>query len=223
MKIIIFGLLLIPMLNTFASDEPGSLTQIIRLEATQSFGSKSTPAIIRTLYSWDITSITDNIESNTSDNPNELNEQLSFLGLSAKNVVLEITEDSMMNFTKLDKSKLENYQKSGFSIALDDFGTGYSALSYLKDFHVDLIKLDKGFVHNIQPNSTEYYLSEGMTKIAKKLNIKMVAEGIETEQQFELLKEIGVDLMQGNYFSLPLNAKNFEKLMLKHADLLDLS
>lgn len=65
-NLIIFGLLLIPILNTFAADQSDSLTQIARLEATQSFGSQSAPALIRTLYSWDITSITDNIEPNTS-------------------------------------------------------------------------------------------------------------------------------------------------------------
>lgn len=155
------------------------------------------------------------------DNPTELNGQLNAIGLSAKNVILEITEESMMNFTEHNKNKLEDYQKCGFSIALDDFGTGYSALSYLKDFNVDFIKLDKAFVSEIHQDSTEYFLTEGVAKIANKLGIKMVAEGVETEHQFELLSQIGVELMQGNYFSAPIDADNFENLMSKYMGLVD--
>jgi EAL domain-containing protein (putative c-di-GMP-specific phosphodiesterase class I) len=68
-------------------------------------------------------------------------------------------------------------------------------------------------VHGIHLDSAEYILIEGVTKIAKKLDIKVVAEGIETEQQYKLLKQIGVDLMQGTYVSPPLDAESFEKLM----------
>ncbi|WP_292749049.1 sensor domain-containing protein [Methylophaga sp. UBA3613] len=147
------------------------------------------------------------------NNLQELYELIRLFGLSAKNVIIEITEENFMSFTKLHKNKLDDYQKFGFAIALDDFGTSYSAFSNLKEFNVGYIKLNKALVHGIHLDSAEYILIEGVTKIAKKLDIKVVAEGIETEQQYKLLKQIGVDLMQGTYVSPPLDAESFEKLM----------
>ena len=123
-------------------------------------------------------------------------------------IELEITEttdfdieiDKRLGITQI----LENLKEKGFKIAIDDFGTGYSSLSMLQQIPVDVIKIDKSFI-----NQTK--MLEIIMLIAQKLDFKTVAEGVETEEQVKKLKELGIDLLQGYYYSKPLEKVDFEK------------
>ena len=97
-------------------------------------------------------------------------------------------------------------------VALDDFGTGYSSLSYLKKFDIDYFKIDQSFIRNLTSDSSDMALCEAMIVMAHKLGIKVIAEGVETEQQRNLLKQIECDYGQGYLFSRPVPAEEFEKL-----------
>jgi EAL domain-containing protein (putative c-di-GMP-specific phosphodiesterase class I) len=98
-------------------------------------------------------------------------------------------------------------------VALDDFGTGYSSLSYLKKFDIDYLKIDQSFVRNLSPESSDMVLCEAMIVMAHKLGIKVIAEGVETQVQCDLLKQIGCDYGQGYLFAKPMPAEEFERLL----------
>lgn len=100
-------------------------------------------------------------------------------------------------------------------VALDDFGTGYSSLAYLKKFDIDYIKIDKSFVQNLNSDSDDLILCEAMIVMAHKLGLMVIAEGIETWNQFELLKKFGCDYGQGYLFSKPVPADEFSKFFEK--------
>lgn len=124
--------------------------------------------------------------------------------LDPEKIELEITESAAVDeqFNMLEI--LEEIKKVGFKIAIDDFGTGYSSLNMLQQMPVDVIKIDKSFI-----NQTK--LLETIMLIAKKMNLKTVAEGVETIDQVKILKTLGVDLLQGYYYSKPLEKTEFEK------------
>jgi EAL domain-containing protein (putative c-di-GMP-specific phosphodiesterase class I) len=98
-------------------------------------------------------------------------------------------------------------------VSLDDFGTGYSALAYLKKFNIDYIKIDRSFVSHLSPHSSDMTLCEAIIVMAHKLGIKVIAEGIETARQRNLLLEAGCDYGQGYLFAKPLPAAEFEQLL----------
>ena len=97
-------------------------------------------------------------------------------------------------------------------MSLDDFGTGYSSLAYLKKFDIDYLKIDQNFVCNLTGNSTDLALCEAIILMAHKLGMKVIAEGIETLEQRDLLLLAGCDYGQGYLFSKPVSAEEFEKL-----------
>lgn len=141
---------------------------------------------------------------------------LEEINLPAHNVVIEITEGLLMDVAGDVPDKLMEFQKAGFQIAIDDFGTGYSSLSYLKKFDVDFIKIDRSFTRNLSLNTTDFALCEAIVVMAHRLNIKVIAEGVETEQQRDLLTQIGCDYAQGYLFSKPIGAMAFEQLLHLH-------
>ena len=101
----------------------------------------------------------------------------------------------------------------GIRVSLDDFGTGYSSLAYLQKFDIDFIKIDQSFVRNLVPDSTNLALCKAIIAMAHALGIQVVAEGVETEQQRDLLTHMGCDFAQGYYFSRPLPVDEFETFM----------
>ena len=124
--------------------------------------------------------------------------------LKPEEIELEITESAMVD-EEFDMIKMfQNIKKAGFKIAIDDFGTGYSSLSMLKDMPIDVIKIDKSFIS--QPQMLEIIMN-----MTRKMNLKTVAEGVETKEQVQELKKLGVDLLQGYYYSKPLKKSEFEK------------
>ncbi len=139
------------------------------------------------------------------------------LGLPGEAIALEITEGLLLNSTPAIDDCLRSYRDAGIQVAIDDFGTGYSSLSYLKRFSLDILKIDRSFVSNLAPDSSDLALSEAMVVMAHKLGLKVVAEGIETEQQRDLLTAMGCDYGQGYLFSKPLPPEQFEQALARNA------
>jgi len=139
--------------------------------------------------------------------------QLKELGIPGQCISVEITEGLLAN-DKINE-KLLQFRDAGIEVALDDFGTGYSSLSYLKKFHIDYLKIDQAFIKHLAADSNDMALCEAIIVMAHKLNIRVIAEGIETEQQRDLLIRAGCDFGQGFLFSKPLLAAEFEQLLKK--------
>ncbi len=108
--------------------------------------------------------------------------------------------------------KLLKFRDAGIQVAIDDFGTGYSALSYLNKFDIDYLKIDQSFTRNLAPDNQEMALCEAIVVMAHKLGLKVIAEGVETELQRDLLTQVGCDYAQGYFYSKPVPAVDFEKL-----------
>lgn len=122
-------------------------------------------------------------------------------------VVFEITESLLAPGNKIYISALEHLRNAGSNIAIDDFGTGYSSLSYLQHFPVDILKIDQSFVSRMSDAPKDNMLVATIIAMAKTLDMKVVAEGIETEQQYRLLSEMGCDFGQGFYMARPMSAE----------------
>jgi diguanylate cyclase (GGDEF)-like protein/PAS domain S-box-containing protein len=135
------------------------------------------------------------------------------LGLPGNSIAVEITESLLLDSNAAVTDKLSAFRSAGMQVSLDDFGTGYSALSYLKKFDIDFLKIDQSFVRNLTPGSQDLALCEAIIMMAHKLGIKVIAEGIETTQQRDLLAAAGCDYGQGYLFSRPLPADEFEQLL----------
>ncbi|MGZ5622112.1 MAG: putative bifunctional diguanylate cyclase/phosphodiesterase, partial [Methylobacter sp.] len=141
-------------------------------------------------------------------------EHLRELGLPGQSLVVEITEGLLMDAGALISDQLLAFRDAGVQVSLDDFGTGYSSLSYLKKFDIDYLKIDQSFTRNLSPNASDLALCEAIIVMAHKLGIKVIAEGIETQQQCDLLIAAGCDYGQGYLFSRPVAADEFEKLLI---------
>ncbi|MCK8816841.1 EAL domain-containing protein [Natroniella sulfidigena] len=128
---------------------------------------------------------------------------------------IEITESIAMQNIPLTSSILERFKEMGISVLLDDFGTGYSSLSYLNKFPIDILKIDRSFIKGISIEDEKSAIVSAIIAMANKLQIKTVAEGIETIKQFNLAKEYNCDEAQGYLFSKPIPAAEFEKLLQK--------
>ena len=139
---------------------------------------------------------------------------LDELGLPGDSLVVEITEGLLMEASLLVKKKLLAFRDAGVQVSLDDFGTGYSSLSYLKRFDIDFVKIDQSFVRNLAPDSDDLALCEAIIVMAHKLGIKVVAEGVETVAQRELLASAGCDFCQGFLFAKALSAEDFERYLI---------
>ncbi len=127
-------------------------------------------------------------------------------GLSTEKLLLEITESAYTDNSQQIIDTIKQLRCNGFKIEMDDFGCGYSSLNMLTSLPIDALKLDMKFIRNISSNEKDYRLVGIMIEIARLLEVPVIAEGVETKEQMELLKEIGCDIIQGYYFSkvLPL-------------------
>ncbi|EJL6783388.1 EAL domain-containing protein [Vibrio sp. D415a] len=122
-------------------------------------------------------------------------------GVDPKRVTIELTETAYFEQDEEHTRALEEVRKEGIEIAIDDFGTGYSSFSYLEKGQFDLLKIDRKFIKNIYKGSTSYNIVKMVTELAQQMNVKVVAEGVESKQELQVLAEIGVDYMQGFLFS----------------------
>ncbi len=120
---------------------------------------------------------------------------------------LEITESAMMGNPEFAEQQMKRIKSLGVQIALDDFGTGHSSLSYLKRFPIDTLKIDKSFIRGIAKNEQDRNITATIVRLAKYLDINVVAEGVETEEQAYLLHIMGCHYQQGYYYSKPLKSE----------------
>lgn len=139
-------------------------------------------------------------------------DQLKEMGLPRNSIVVEITESLLLDASNHVTSQLATLRSEGFMIAIDDFGTGYSSLSYLKKFEIDYLKIDKSFISQLKSDSSDLALCEAIIVMAHKLGIKVIAEGVETEEQSKLLFAAGCDYAQGYLFSKPVYPDKFVEL-----------
>ena len=135
--------------------------------------------------------------------------------LHFKNLKLEITESAYTENAKQLLDIVARLREVGFEIEMDDFGSGYSSLNMLSSMPIDVLKMDMKFVRNIEVSETDRKLVSLILDIAKYLDVTVVAEGVETDGQLEILQNSGCDFVQGYYFSRPLPADEFEKLIEK--------
>lgn len=143
----------------------------------------------------------------------DITDILAETGVSANQLVLEITESMLMDNAEETSKMLHQLNILGFGISVDDFGTGYSSLSYLKRYPIDTLKIDRSFVRDIAIDPDDAAISTAIIALAHSLKIKVVAEGVETEDQLDFLIQQGCDRYQGFYFSKPLPAEDIEKML----------
>ncbi|MFM6906271.1 MAG: putative bifunctional diguanylate cyclase/phosphodiesterase, partial [Acinetobacter tjernbergiae] len=124
------------------------------------------------------------------------------------NLILEITESTAMHHIDSSIRTLERLRKLGIRIAIDDFGTGYSSFLYLKDLPIDELKIDRGFLIDLQPNSKEEAILESIIHLAAKLELIVTAEGVETQQQADILTSLGCNQLQGYLLGIPVNVES---------------
>lgn len=140
-------------------------------------------------------------------------EFLTTINLHGSAIAVEITEGLLLDNSEMVKDKLIDFRSNNMAVSLDDFGTGYSALSYLKRFDIDYIKIDRGFVKNIEDDSYNQILCETIIGMSHKLGMKVIAEGIENEQQRQILLNAKCDYGQGYLFSKPITTYELIKLI----------
>ena len=140
------------------------------------------------------------------------------LGVASKNIAVEITEGMLLNADEPVIEKLLAFRNAGAQIAIDDFGTGYSSLAYLKKFHIDYIKLDRSFIRDLATDNSDRTLSHAVIVMAHQLGLKVIAEGVETEEQRAMLVAVGCDYAQGYLYSRPLPGREFEAFMQRPAN-----
>ena len=128
---------------------------------------------------------------------------------------LEITEGQMMQNPEQSIKKLKRLSKLGIEIAIDDFGTGYSSLSYLKKLPLHKLKIDQSFIRDIPHDSDDVAITKAIIAIAKSLNLKLIAEGVETKEQRSFIIKHKCDFIQGYFYSKPINSSDMEALLKK--------
>lgn len=133
-------------------------------------------------------------------------------GVNPKNIVLEITESFAINDMDRVLDIIKGIKKLGPRIALDDFGTGYSSLNYIKQLPLDIIKVDKTFIDDIVEDEYAQAFIKLIVELSDTIDTDIIVEGVENEAQLNILKELGVDYIQGFYYGKPVPAYEFEKL-----------
>ncbi len=130
-------------------------------------------------------------------------------------LVVEITEGLLLEASEVVTDQLNFFRDAGVQLSIDDFGTGYSSLSYLKKFHIDYLKIDQSFVLKMTGDSDDLALCEAIIVMCHKLGIKVIAEGVETREQRDLLTAAGCDYGQGYLFARPVPVSEMEALLRK--------
>lgn len=150
-----------------------------------------------------------NLSSKQLASPNlveQINEILHTTGLDPHTLKLEITESGMMDNAENATSLLFQLQQMGMQIYIDDFGTGYSSLSRLHELPIDVLKIDRSFVSQMRSETAKLQIVHSITALAQSLGMEVIAEGIETPQQVDALKELGCNIGQGELFSMPVSS-----------------
>jgi diguanylate cyclase (GGDEF)-like protein/PAS domain S-box-containing protein len=138
---------------------------------------------------------------------------LAETGLPASALEIELTESLFMNDVTQAVSLLHELKTLGVALAIDDFGTGYSSFSYLRSFPIDVLKIDRSFVSDIATDADDAAIVVSIIALAHNLQLRVIAEGVESEEQLEFLRRHGCDEMQGYFFSRPVAPPEFEQLL----------
>ena len=138
-------------------------------------------------------------------------------GITVESLELEITEGVLMSGHSFIEDALERLGNLGVGLAMDDFGTGYSSLSYLREYPFDTLKIDRSFVRDITDDKADRELVNATVVMAHALGLKVVAEGVETKEQFEYLASLGCELVQGYYFCEPVSSEVISEMLAKQA------
>jgi EAL domain-containing protein (putative c-di-GMP-specific phosphodiesterase class I) len=140
-------------------------------------------------------------------------------GLEPKYLELELTESILMEPTEKTFNALNELKATGVKITIDDFGKGYSSLGYLKRLPIDTLKIDRSFVRDIISNPDDRVIIRAIISLAHTLNMKVIAEGVETHEQLSYLQEQGTDGIQGFLLSEPITLNSFTQLLKKECQL----
>lgn len=133
-------------------------------------------------------------------------------GLDPKYLELEVTE-SLLNDPVLIKDRLDSLNQRGISLSIDDFGTGYSSIYYLKELPLQVLKIDRTFIQNTPASGRDNSLLQSIIQLGKSLGLTVLAEGVETEAQYNFLRENGCDQIQGFYYSRPVDSSSIEEML----------
>lgn len=139
-------------------------------------------------------------------------------GRKPKNFEIEITESILMEDLDHNHSQLKRLQETGFGVSIDDFGTGYSSFGYLNKLPTDTLKIDRSFVKDIDTQPAELEIVSAMISLAHNLHLKVVAEGVETKEHMDILRDCNCDIIQGYYYAKPMPLEELEKSDLFVAD-----
>lgn len=142
-----------------------------------------------------------------------LERALSANGLQGHMIDIEMTESVVMEDAEATIQTLDAIKTMGLQLSIDDFGTGYSSLSYLKRFKADKLKIDRSFVRDIPADPDDSAIARAIINMAKNLNMRVVAEGVETVEQWRFLAAEGCDQVQGYLLSKPVPAEDFVRLL----------
>jgi EAL domain-containing protein (putative c-di-GMP-specific phosphodiesterase class I) len=145
--------------------------------------------------------------------PAQLRQVLESTGIPAETLELEITETAMLNDIAETIPLLFAIKKTGVKLAIDDFGTGYSSMTYLKNFPIDTLKIDRSFIQDIVFNRKDAAIAQTIVQLADNLELETIAEGVETEAQLRMLKKMGCNECQGFYLSRPVTANEIAQLI----------
>lgn len=145
---------------------------------------------------------------------NQFEKLLEEYSVKPEQIIFEITERDLFNKNDaIFSGTMKDLRTKGYSLAVDDYGTGHASISYLQDFPFNYLKIDKLFVHSIGTNAITESLNDAIIKMAKDIQLKIIAEGVETEEQVNYLSENGVQFLQGWYFSKSLPIKKLKQLL----------
>ena len=157
-----------------------------------------------------------NVSPKQVDNVNFASDILGFIkefNIDPRCVDIEITEASLVNAEEIMQSVLGVFSQNGISISIDDFGTGFSSMSYIKKYAINKLKIAKELVDNIASNEIDKDVATSIISLAKNINVKTIAEGVEDATQLEILKSCGCDEVQGYFWGKPMSAAEFEELI----------
>ena len=139
---------------------------------------------------------------------------LARLGLPSESMILELTESWPMHNGQAKEKMVHDLQKTGMKLAMDDFGSGYSSLLSLQKFPFHLVKIDKDFVKSMTRNDEQASLVPSLTQLCHNIGRQVCLEGVETQEEFEAVRQLGIEVMQGFYFGHPVPPEEFERLYL---------
>jgi EAL domain-containing protein (putative c-di-GMP-specific phosphodiesterase class I) len=134
-------------------------------------------------------------------------------GIDKSGIVLEITEDVLMTEHEDLLDMLDELRRSGIELSLDDFGTGFSSLSYLQQYPLSELKIDRSFITSLGAKPESQTIVNAIISMAKGLNLKVVAEGVETQIHRDILSSLGCDIFQGYYYAKPMSVANLDQFI----------